>query len=58
MKKFLSKKLAVALLTILLTALNKKLGLDLSETEIMAIVGFASSYVLGQSFVDSKEPKK
>ena len=52
--KLKSRKLWVTLLAIALNALNRKLGLDLTENEIMSLSGVAGLYVAGQGWVDGK----
>lgn len=55
LKTNLSKKLIVSTITILLVALNDKLGLQMSQETILAIAGVAAAYVAGQSHVDAKK---
>lgn len=54
-KNSLSKKLTVVIAVTLVTALNDKLGLMMSEETILAIAGLAAMYVAGQSHVDAKK---
>lgn len=56
--KWVSRKLAVAVLTALLVTLNKVIGLDLSEDSILALSGVAVAYLIAQGYVDSKESKE
>jgi len=53
--KWTSRKLLVALLALVLVALNRKLGLDLAEADILALAGLAAAYVAGQGYVDGKQ---
>jgi len=55
MDMVLSKKLITAIVSIITIALNKKIGLDLSENDILAIAGVAAAYITGQSFIDTKK---
>ena len=60
MDKFrISKKLGVAVATIILIGLNEFLGLHFDREQIVSIAGMAGAYVLGQGAVDAvKEAKK
>lgn len=58
MGKLLSRKLAVTLLTAAIVAVNKALGLGLSEEEVLALVGLAVSYLVAQGWVDGREVVK
>ncbi len=49
---FGSKKHLVAMLTILIVALNKKLGLDLEGNEVTMIVSIAVALIIGQGAAD------
>ena len=55
---FGSKKHLVALVTILIVALNKKLGLDLAESEIKYIVATAGALIIGQGAADFGKGKQ
>lgn len=55
MSKFISRKVGAFLFTSLLAALNNKLGLDLSEDVILALVGLAGIFIFGQAWVDGKD---
>jgi hypothetical protein len=50
----ISKKLVVAIVTGILVVCNQGLGLNLPADSIIALVGTACSYILGQSAVDRK----
>ncbi|GFK94759.1 hypothetical protein NNJEOMEG_02606 [Fundidesulfovibrio magnetotacticus] len=52
--KWSSRKLLVAVGVVLLVALNKRLGLELSETEIISLVGLAAAYIGGQLYEDTR----
>src|SRR5690348_647742 len=54
LKNNVSKKLVVAIVTILLGALNTKLGLGMSDETIIVIASTAAVYIAGQAHVDSK----
>lgn len=47
-----SKKLTVAILSILLVALNRKLGLGLEPSEITSLAGLVAAYLIGQGIAD------
>lgn len=49
-----SRKFWVTLLVIVLVAFTEQLGLNIDPDKIVALVGMASSYVLGQSYVDRR----
>jgi hypothetical protein len=53
--KWASRKLLVAVLALVLVAVNRKLGLDLTEGDILALAGMAAAYVLGQGWVDGRQ---
>ncbi len=57
LKNNVSKKLVVAIVTILLGALNNKLGLGMSDETILIIASMAAVYVAGQSHVDATTAK-
>lgn len=58
LERLKSRKFWVNLVTILLVVFAGKLGVDLSSDQLMAIVGVASSYLLGQSYVDRAQVTK
>ena len=54
MDKLLSRKLIVAVVTLIVIALNKKLGLNIDADGIMAMLGLSGAYVASQAAVDFK----
>ncbi len=50
--KWRSRKLLVAVGAICIVALNRKLGLGLTDADVWAILALAVSYVTGQQVVD------
>lgn len=58
MEKLLSRKLLVAVITLAVIALNRKLGLNLDADSIMAMLGLSGAYVASQAAVDFKKEGK
>ena len=58
MKRLLSRKFLLAVVTALIIVFNDGLGFKLPAKEIMAIVGVVSTYILGESLVDTFGKKK
>lgn len=48
------KRLAVGVMTGAVVALNKKLGLDLETSDILALVGLAVSMITGSNWKEAK----
>ena len=55
MDKIKSRKFWLAVISALLIVANQGLDLGLPDASIMTVAGIIISYILGQSFVDSKK---
>lgn len=58
MKKLLSRKFLLAVVTALLIILNDGLGIKLPTKEILGIVGVISVYIFSEGLVDTFGRKK
>lgn len=54
MRRFLSRKFLMALAAGALVVANQGLGLNLPTDHVLAVVGVAISYILGEAHVDGK----
>lgn len=50
-----SRKMWAGLISIFLTVFNRKLGLELTENEIMIIAGIAATYIGVEGMLDFKK---
>lgn len=55
--KWASRKLWALIFSALFVVINDVLGLGISEEAYWAIVGLASSYLIGQGLADLKKPE-
>lgn len=53
-----SKRLVILALTALCVALNRKLGIGLSEADIATLAGLAAAYIIGDTVRPSVRPEK
>lgn len=58
MKKLLSRKFLAFIVTVVLTVFNRKWNLGLNEADLLTIGGTAGAFILGESYIDSKNIKK
>jgi len=57
MKKFLSRKFLLALISSIVILLNDGLGLKLPSQEISYIAGIVIAYIVGESAIDTFKKK-